>query len=188
MTLVKMEYSDGTPMVIMSSFNRLGLPRAIVDARGTNALTYDHAGRLVSSTSLSGPFAGVTVTNHFDGVHGRDQLKVLGLSTEITHDFGYDTYGRLATVGAGDYWASYQYVPNSDLLQTTTCRSNSAPVLTTTRTWEYGMRLYSIANTVDGAIVSSHGYMYDAANRRTRAYLEDCSRWRKRGHISTIDI
>ena len=47
--------------------------------------------------------------------------------------YGYDTCGRLSTVGSGGCSAVYGYVPNSDLLQTTTCYSNLTPILTTTR-------------------------------------------------------
>ena len=49
--------------------------------------------------------------------------------------------------------------------------------LTTTRTWDHGSRLRSIANVVNGAAVTSHSYNYDAINRRTRATLEDNSMW-----------
>ena len=47
----------------------------------------------------------------------------------------------------------------------------------TTRTWDYGSRLRSIANAVNGAVVSSRSYNYDAINRRTRATLENNSMW-----------
>ncbi len=53
----------------------------------------------------------------------------------------------------------------------------SETVLTATRTWEYGSRLKSIANVVGGETVTSHGYQYDALNRRTKATLEDSSYW-----------
>lgn len=49
--------------------------------------------------------------------------------------------------------------------------------ITTTRMWDYGSRLRSIANVVNGATVTSHAYNYDAINRRTRATLEDGSMW-----------
>lgn len=39
------------------------------------------------------------------------------------------------------------------------------------------MRLGAILNEVDGVNVSSHSYTYDSVNRRTRALLEDGSRW-----------
>lgn len=68
-------------------------------------------------------------------------------------------------------------MPDSDLLQSTTFKNNGNPVLTTTRTWSFGFRLYSIANVVDGATITSHAYDYDAVNRRTRATLEDGSYW-----------
>ncbi len=77
----------------------------------------------------------------------------------------------------GVYSATYGYLANSDLLQSTTCKSNSTTVLTTTRTWEYGSRLKSIVNAVDGVPVTSHAYAYDAISRRTKATLEDSSYW-----------
>ena len=69
-------------------------------------------------------------------------------------------------------------MPNSDLLQQTTCKNDGSPVLTTTRAWDYGMRLRSIANvTTNGTAVSSHQYRYDSLNRRIQAALEDGSVW-----------
>ena len=69
----------------------------------------------------------------------------------------------------------YGYAPNSDLLQATTCYNSLNPVLTTTRTWNYGFQLQSIANVVNHSTVTSHRYQYDAVNRRTQA--EDNSFW-----------
>jgi YD repeat-containing protein len=50
-------------------------------------------------------------------------------------------------------------------------------VLATAREWDYGFRLGSIANVVNGATVTSDDYTYDDLNRRTRANLEDGSLW-----------
>ncbi len=77
----------------------------------------------------------------------------------------------------GNYAAEYAYLPNSDLLQTTTFKNNGDAKLSITRVWEYGSRLKSIANTASGALVTSHTYAYDGLNRRTRATLEDGSYW-----------
>src|SRR5260370_38248635 len=81
-------------------------------------------------------------------------------------------------VTKGSYRAEYAYLPNTARLQTTTCKSNSTAVLTTTRNWEYGMRLKTIANATNGATVCSHAYLYDAMQRRTQATLEDASMWK----------
>ena len=174
--LIGCGYSDGTPAVNLV-LNRTGAPQEIDDATGTNILTYDYAGRLISSSCQSGLMAGITVSNHFNPVYGRDAVAVLGLSSPLEDDYGYDNYDRLATVGSGTCSAAYGYLPNSDLLQTTTCYSNYTTVLTTTRTWDYGMRLRGIANAVGSAPVTSHTYQYDALNRRTQATLEDGSYW-----------
>jgi YD repeat-containing protein len=129
-------------------------------------------------TNIDGLLAGVAVTNHFQAPNGRDWLAVLGLGTTLQHNYTYDAYGRMETVSAGVYSATYGYLPNSDLLRTTTCKNNGANVLTTTRAWDYGMRLAAIINEVNGANVSSHAYVYDALNRRTQASLEDGSMWK----------
>jgi hypothetical protein len=81
-------------------------------------------------------------------------------------------YGRLVTVGSGTCSAAYGCVPNSDLLQTTTCYSKLTPILTTTRTWQHGFQLASIANVISGTVITSHAYTCDAVNRRTQAKLE----------------
>jgi RHS repeat-associated protein len=69
-------------------------------------------------------------------------------------------------------------LPNSDRLQTTTCKNSGSTVLTTTRSWDRGVRLSAILNqTNGGGVVTSHSYQYDSAGRRTRAALEDGSVW-----------
>jgi hypothetical protein len=40
----------------------------------------------------------------------RDFLNVVGTSPGVEHSFGYDSYGRLASVGAGDESAEYVLV------------------------------------------------------------------------------
>ncbi len=175
--LAAMDYSDGTASVEFNDYSRAGQPREIVDAVGAQRLLYDHASRLVASTYEDGLLAGVTLSNHFHAAYGRDALQVAGISTPITHQFGFDGYGRLSGVTNGAFTATYGYKPNSDLLQSTACKSNTTTVLTTTRTWEYGMRLGAILNEVNGVNVSSHSYTYDSLNRRTRATLEDGSYW-----------
>ena len=129
--LVSQEYNDGTPNVYYTNYSRAGQPCEIIDGSGTNELTYDFASRLASTYYATGPLAGVTVSNHFNPYYGRDKLLVTGLSSTLEDDYGYDAYGRLSTVGSGGCSAVYGYVPNSDLLQTTTCYSNFTPILTT---------------------------------------------------------
>jgi RHS repeat-associated protein len=178
---VGMAYSDGTCVLFTNAtapyLNRLEKAAVVLDASGTNVLTYDYAGRVVNTTCVGGLMSGISVTNHFNPVYGRDLLKVSGTTTPLTNQFGYDSYGRLSTVSCGIYSAAYAYLANSDLLQTTTCKSNALAILTTTRAWDAGPRLRSIANTANGAVVTSHTYAYDPIDRRKSAQLEDGSTW-----------
>jgi hypothetical protein len=174
----RMDYSDGTPSVTFTNYNRSGQPLTIIDAAGQRTLAYDYASRQVADYGVSGLFSGITVSNHFNGLYGRDYLEVQGVSPVLHHDYGYDSYGRMQGVTNGSYRAEYAYLPSTDRLQTTTCKSNSTAVLTTTRSWEYGMRLKAIANATNGATVCSHAYLYDAVQRRTQATLEDGSMWK----------
>jgi RHS repeat-associated protein len=172
-------YSDATPSVQFLNYNRSGQPRQIMDGAGSSTLVYDHANRLVSTYYSDGLLAGIAVTNHFDSLGRRNVLAALQSGTPfVQQSFGYDaSYGRMQSVSSGIYSAWYGYMPNSDFLQTATCKSNSTTALTTTRTWEYGSRLSGIANVANGTTVTSHSYLYDSLNRRWKATLEDGSYW-----------
>lgn len=175
--LVEQDYDDGTPSIYFNNYNRAGMPREIGDMSGTNELTYDYAGRLVSSACINGLMSGITVLDHFNSSNGLDSVSVQGLSSALEDDFGYDAYGRLGSVSSGSCSATYGYLPNSDLLQSTTCKNGSTTVLMTTRSWQNGFLLANIANVVNGTALTSHSYTYDSVNRRTQAQLEDGSTW-----------
>src|SRR5271157_4547765 len=98
-------------------------------------------------------------------------------SSTLETDYRYDAYGRMNGVSSGGSSVGYGYMPDSDLLETTIFSNSSSAVLITARQWDYGFRLGSIANVVNGATVTSHDYTYDDLNRRTRANLEDGSLW-----------
>jgi hypothetical protein len=72
---------------------------------------------MVSDACTSGLLSGITVTNHFQPVNGRDMLKVTGLSAMLQHDYGFDTYGRLSSAASGVYSANYGYLASSDWRQ-----------------------------------------------------------------------
>lgn len=175
--VVEQDYNDGTPSVQYNNFNRVGRPLEIVDASGTTELSYDYACRLVSVSGTSGIYDGVTLSNRFVPGYGRNALRTVVNSATLETDIAYDQYGRVGMVSSGTCSVVYGYLPNSDMLQTTTSLNGGSSVLTTTRQWDYGFRLRSIANVANGAVVTSHAYLYDALNRRTQATLEDGSAW-----------
>ncbi|HEV2393074.1 MAG TPA: hypothetical protein VG146_12015 [Verrucomicrobiae bacterium] len=76
--LVGIAYSDGTSVLFTNDvqlyLNRLGKPAIVMDNSGDSVLTYDYAGRMVSTAYTNGLLAGITVTNHINPVYGRDLL------------------------------------------------------------------------------------------------------------------
>ena len=181
--LIGMDYTDVspgsvTPDVTYANFNRAGQPRQLTDGIDTRTLAYDYAGRLETDVCNSGEFAGITLVNHYDSLYGRNQFKVQGTTPQVQHDFGFDpATGRLNSVAAGSGSVTYGYWPDSDLVQQSSFRYGGSEQLLTSRVWEYGTRLQSIANTAWGLSVSAHAYQYDWVNRRWRASLADGSRW-----------
>jgi RHS repeat-associated protein len=73
--------------------------------------------------------------------------------------------------------ATYAYLPNSDLLWTTTTNQGGNERLKVTRSWDSANRLEALATTRAAASVASHTWRYDAAGRRERATLADDSYW-----------
>ena len=177
--LTEVDYSDGTSNLIYGNYNREALPRLIVDSSGNRTLNYDVVNRTTAETWTNGIFNGITVSNHFDPVYGRDALKtIIPSSSTLETDYGYDTHGRMSSVSSGSDSANYGYLANSDLLATTTASHSSSTVLTTSKGWDYGFRLSGITNVVSGSTLTSHHYLYDNVNRRTQAILEDGSVWK----------
>jgi len=80
-------------------------------------------------------------------------------------------------IGMNGFAAVLGYVPNSDLPYTTTSKAgnvNGTPLLTGTRGYDAAGRLTSIRYARPGnTVVTSHGYIFDAADRRSRVNRED---------------
>jgi RHS repeat-associated protein len=133
--------------------------------------------RLISVSRASGLYQNMTASNHFNPFYGRDAMICSFPSSTLETDYGYDSFGRMNGVSCGASQVAYGYLPDSDLLETTSFSSSSGVVLTTARQWDYGFRLGSIGNVANGTTITSHSYTYDALNRRTEAQLEDGSYW-----------
>jgi len=75
------------------------------------------------------------------------------------------------------YAASYGYLANSDLLDTTAYKQSGVTKLTTSRIWDFGARLRSISSVAGSSTISSRNYDYDSLNRKIRGTQEDFSTW-----------
>ena len=65
----------------------------------------------------------------------------MNIGTEYTKSLGYDTYGRLSTVTAGNDVFTYGYLTNSNLVQSVSVSASSVPVCVTTNTYEANRNL-----------------------------------------------
>lgn len=182
--LATVSYSDDTPDVTRT-YRRDGSLATVTDAAGTT--TYAYNGTLASGESIEGgALDGLTLS--YPQSQGRRQsfTATLGGDTVSSMGYSYDTYGRLESVtepgiGTNGFAAVFGYVANSDLPHTTTSKAgdvNGTPLLTGTRGYDNADRLTSIGYARPGnTVVTSHGYLLDAADRRTRADREDGTAW-----------
>ena len=178
------DYSDGTPPIEWINFDPMGFPGTIKDSLGTRYMLYDCASRMTNIYwEFDSSLAMVNVGQRIDPLYGPD-TEILanvysnGVPWSVEMDWRYDAFrGRMSMVSNGVNAVIYSYATNSDLIEKTTSKVNSAFWLTANRSWDYGYRLRSIANVAGSVSVSSHSYIYDDLNRRTRAALADGSAW-----------
>lgn len=193
--LLRKDYSDGTPSVVISDYNPLGQITQVVDGFGTRAFYRDADGELVNTVfGNDGPFDGLSLTNRINPLYGRDQVvldsQIYGTEFQFLTEYKFDTtLGRLQSVLTAFTNAAvsspvtnttaYTYHANSDLVNTVTAKANTTTVMTTTKGWDYGYRLRSTRSVLgaSGTPVAQFNYDYDSVDRRTRATLADSSAW-----------
>lgn len=179
--LLQVDYAEDATItsVVLTNYSRLAQPRWVGDASGEHVLTYDHAARLLRDACTNGLLSGVTVSNRFERVKGKDRVQVQKGATTLAHNYGFDTYGRLAAVTNGACSSAYAYLAGSDLIASTLSTNTGAIGMLASRTWDYGYRLRSLITTTNSpyAVVAGFSYLYDALDRRTQATIADSSRW-----------
>jgi RHS repeat-associated protein len=193
--LLRKDYSDGTPSVVIADYNPLGQITQLTDGFGTRAIYRDADGELVSTVfGYDGPFDGLSLTNRINSLYGRDQVvldsQIWGGEFKFVTEYKFDTVSsRLQSVQTSFTSAAvptpvtnstiYAYHANSDLVNTVTAKANTTTVLTTTKGWDYGYRLRSTRSVLgaSGTPVAQFNYDYDDVDRRTSATLVDNSAW-----------
>ncbi len=162
--LVLIDYSDAT-QDIGFTYDRLGRQYQVTDAVGTRTFAYNDQLQLETETITGLINKTLTRTYATTTVPGRNTGLTLGAGYTVT--YGYDTYGRLNTLGwdrngtAGS--ATYTYAPDSDLLESLTAGSVQV-------NYEYeplrDLRT-RIENRYGATLVSRYDYEYDHIRRRT---------------------
>jgi RHS repeat-associated protein len=176
---ITIDYSDSTPDVTYT-LDRLGRKTTIAQGSDTTAILYTEAGLPVSEKGTAGTLIGLTITNQYDTLMRRSVVKAMVTSpstTLSTATYGYDPAGRLQGVTNGIYSANYSYLANSPLVTQVLFRENTTTRMTTAKSYDYLNRLLSISSTAGSSVISSHSYLYNDANQRTRVDLVDGSYW-----------
>jgi RHS repeat-associated protein len=176
--LTTVDYSDSTPDVAYT-YDRRGR-QITASGTGSSALAYNDAGQLLSESWSTGPLAGLSVTNGYDGLLRRSSISILDAQSSILAStaYGYDSASRLSTVSDGTHSATYDYLANSRLVQNITFKQGTTTRMTTAKQFDNLTRLTSIGHSAGSTVLSSHAYAYNTANQRTRADLQDGSHWR----------
>jgi RHS repeat-associated protein len=180
--LTSVVFSDANTAKLDFVYNRLGDPITITQTlagqfTNTTALTYSTLERVLKEGSTSGILNSLGVTNTYDSLLRRSSVAVDGYSASLTR-FAYGDASRLLTVSNGVNSAGYQYVQNSDLVQTLTFKNGGTTRATTTRVYDNLNRtkqVYSL--NASATTLNSFTYAYNDANQRTSMTLADNSLW-----------
>ncbi|MEI6779931.1 MAG: RHS repeat-associated core domain-containing protein [Verrucomicrobiota bacterium] len=168
---------------ISYSYDRLGRRSQVIQnfQNGqdsiTTSLAYNDASQFLSESYANGLLAGLSVGSTFNNSLQRTALSLSGISGTYSASYGYDTAGRLQTVTSGANVATYSYLANSPLVNQIVFATNGTTRMTTTKQYDRLNRLQAISSVSPVQSVAGFGYLYNAANQRTRSTLADGSYW-----------
>jgi len=165
-------YSDGTLSVI-NNYNYLNQIPTLTDAAGTWNFTYNTAGKLATATN---PVILNSVVNYTYDSYARPTVMELtrGGTTQTQATYGYDSLGRIATLGNGSDTLSYAYRPGMNQLLTAQWR-DSQNVALNGRSYEYDTRHRLTEIKLDG--VREVAYTLNDKDQRTETTLTNGDNW-----------
>jgi hypothetical protein len=184
------DYSDTTPDVSMK-YNSLGQIREVIDAGGVRTLTNDNLGRpLTESLGTSGLLANTSLSWTWTGPDRLAQMTAkFGANTVVQQNHTYEpTTGRLDKISDGALEADYDYLPNSNWVDTLTIKQNAVLAVMHKRVPDVQDRLQSVTASRGAAIVESHAWTYDAKGRRIKDTLKDNRYWAYSAYLQRIPL
>ncbi len=188
--LTSILYSDGTPSVTFSSFDRLGRATSVTQQGiGAETISY-HPGKGTQNARYYSQshslLPGIGIRNLSPNGAGQElgfeetsaENSVVGRSVS----YGYDASGRLGSVTDGGETFLYSYHPGSSLIETIQSRVGVTTKFRESRAYNPMGRLTSISSSrMEGSTVvapiSSYSYQYDSIGRRVKSTLQDNSFW-----------
>lgn len=178
--LLSIDYSDSTPDISYSNYDRFARPRQITDASGQRALNYQN-GQHIETAYQSGLFAGLKLSTP-RYAFGRFEALELTQDGALLHNFrhyytnaqGLDT-GRLQTIGWQDTETNYTYEENSSLIHGYSLTRQNNTAYTQSKKHDLLNRLTEIATTPHALPAAVYGYAYNDLNQRTRRTRSNAS-------------
>lgn len=169
---------ENTP-AIAYEYDRRGRRTHVTQGTNQASLGYTGANLLTSEAHEAGTLNGLTVTTGYDDYLRRSSLAVNTQPSAVTATHGYNAAGQLQTVtDANNNSAAYSYLANSPLVEQIVFKRNGAPVMTTTKQFDFLNRLSSIGSiNSQPSTLNSFSYSYNSANQRARRSEADGSHW-----------
>jgi RHS repeat-associated protein len=180
-------YDDnGATPPLSSTYDRRG--QVIAVGQGAHAWTFadDLRGERLSEQCVSGPTAGLLLTNRIDAAGRLLSVELVdGGNRWASHQYSYDPAGRLGAVQAGELTVRYSYSPSSRMADQLTWQHNGITRMTSRREFDALNRLRSISTETGGgenasgtpSPVAMQQYTLNLANQRTRMTSGDGSFW-----------
>jgi RHS repeat-associated protein len=160
--LVGIDYSDSTQDITFT-YNRLGQQKQITDSVGTRTFAYNSALQPATETIIGGLYS-KTISRDYATTGMLGRYTGLHIGTEYDVDYGYDTYGRFATVTNGSDVYTYSYLANSNLVSSITYPNT----ITVNNVYEANRNLVDyVENKYGATVISKYDYTNDAIGRRT---------------------
>jgi len=178
--LASVSYNDGATAPLTASYNRRGRPATVTQGTITTTLAFNDAGQLLAESYSGGPLTGLAVTNGYDIFLRRTTASLFNspFSFIASTAYTYDDASRLSQVTDGSHSATYNYLVNSPLLETTTFKQSATTRLATTRAHDHLNRLTLIQSlNPQLSTLNFSAYRYNTANQRTALTNADSSRW-----------
>jgi RHS repeat-associated protein len=168
-------YSDGTTAVAIVP-DRMGRPKTITDASGSRTLTYhpttgtldlvDYTSGLLGNRKIDYTWDTSLRSSGFSVTH----TGMAGMDFSTT--YGYDNEGRVLTVSGSGTTHTHSWLPGTSIPDGV---SNSGLVRTLHH--DRMQRVRGIENKSGATVLTRHGYILNAAGRRTKATRENGQAW-----------
>ncbi|MCC5846429.1 MAG: RHS repeat-associated core domain-containing protein, partial [Verrucomicrobia bacterium] len=171
--LTNVDYPGSATPSVVNSYDRQGRLTEVQDASGTREYVYEDF-QLVREKYTAGLLEDWKIERNYDALRRAGGLELYEDATlEHAVVYDYDTASRVATVTGHSITNTYTYSANRHVLD----QLDQGGVQTVVWTHDNLNRLTSIATDNGTSTLSSHMYLYNDANQRTRATLMDGSYW-----------